>query len=86
MASGAYSFSTFLLTAPSDGITTARQRKKETELYVEEYKQDRCQEVNEKTEGAISRREEVQSVLTLSKSIAVKSQVPIQVLLEGREN
>lgn len=60
--------------------------EKETELCVEEYKQDRCQEVNEKTEGAISRREEVQSVLTLSKSIAVKSQVPIQVLLEGREN
>lgn len=28
------------------------------------------------------RREEVQTVLTLSKSIAVKSQVPIQVLLE----
>lgn len=49
---------------------------------MEEYKQDRCQEVNEKTEGAISRREEVRSVLTLSKSIAVKSQVPIQVLLE----
>lgn len=49
---------------------------------MEEYKQDGCQEVNEKTEGTISCREAVQSVLTLSKSIAVKSQVPIQVLLE----
>lgn len=82
MASGAYSFSTLLLTASIGWNYYGAAEEKETELYVEEYKRDRCQEVNEKTEGAISRREEVRSVLTLSKSIAVKSQVPIQVLLE----
>lgn len=64
---------------PLHGLMVPQPDKKRSRRNIN---RDRCWEVKEKHRAAGRAERGVETVLTLSKSIPVKSQVPIQVLLE----